>query len=337
MNYSIENIKSAFKKIDSYKIIYYYSTKEYYLEGLLKTTINLLKKDEDDEVVFLDSFNLNLEELYDNITTLSFMGGSRIVVINKLLIQSFTDEDLELFLKMLDEDNEAVVVITSLLKDDKEKDGTKLKKLQKVAENQGLNAFIEYVQKDTTKVIKSMAKIFDTEISDSCVKYLMEVCGNDLVKIKNEVHKISALSNFTKIEIEHIDALATKNIEADVFKIMDCIIQKNTSKLLGILSSLIYLQNDPIMINGAVASGFIDMYRMKCATLQSKKHTEVHKEMKYTGNAYRLQKAFENSRKFTKEQLEKNINILYNLDIDLKSSPLDRKILIEMAFCELVS
>ena len=63
----------------------------------------------------------------------------------------------------------------------------------------------------------------------------------------------------------------------------------------------------------------------------------MFKDFAYTGKDYRLKKSGEAAARYSKRQLAACLRVLGELDTALKSSPLNKDILLEQAVCRLAT
>ena len=102
------------------------------------------------------------------------------------------------------------------------------------------------------------------------------------------------------------------------------------------LKTLLALQNEPIMITGALISNYLDLYRVLLGRRSRRSLGDVAKDFGYKGNwNYRLNSTEKTALRFKRAQLEACLHILQRLDTDLKSSKLDADLLMQKALCEL--
>ena len=101
-------------------------------------------------------------------------------------------------------------------------------------------------------------------------------------------------------------------------------------------NALLALQNEPIMITGALISNYLDLYRVLLGRRSRRSLGDVAKDFGYKGNwNYRLNSTEKTALRFKRAQLEDCLHILQRLDTDLKSSKLDADLLMQKALCEL--
>src|SRR5699024_7963504 len=102
------------------------------------------------------------------------------------------------------------------------------------------------------------------------------------------------------------------------------------------LKTLLELQNDPIMITGALIGNYLDLYRVLQGRRSRRSLADVAKDFGYGGKwSYRLGKTEKTASRFKRHQLEQCLCILQKLDLDLKGSKLDADLLMQKALCEL--
>ena len=110
----------------------------------------------------------------------------------------------------------------------------------------------------------------------------------------------------------------------------------NTRQALAKLQTLLELQNEPILITGALIGNYLDIYRAFLAKKSRRPLADLAKDFKYTGKwNYRLGNADQTAARFQRSQIEESLRILQKLDLDLKGSRLDAPLLMQKAICEL--
>ncbi|MDD4850340.1 MAG: DNA polymerase III subunit delta, partial [Gemmiger sp.] len=104
------------------------------------------------------------------------------------------------------------------------------------------------------------------------------------------------------------------------------------------LAVLLALQNDPILIAGALINNYLDVYRMFITKKSHRAAADAAKAFGYTGRwNYRLGNAETTAARFDRPRMDASMKILQKLDLDLKSSRLDAELLLQKALCELAA
>ncbi|MBQ6119853.1 MAG: DNA polymerase III subunit delta [Clostridia bacterium] len=168
--------------------------------------------------------------------------------------------------------------------------------------------------------------------------YFAECVGDDLQFLLNEFNKLCAYSEGQPITKEMIDVTAVKSVEANVFEISASIFGGNTDKAFAIANELIRQKTELQPILGAMASAYVDIYRLKAA-LNAGRHTaDFADAFGYKGNSsYRFRKIDGFARKSSIGSIRKAIDILAEADVRSKSSGADGAILLTETIAKLAS
>ena len=125
---------------------------------------------------------------------------------------------------------------------------------------------------------------------------------------------------------EMVAQLGTVTLDADTFDMVKLVAAGRTDQAQQKLKTLLALQNEPIMITGALIGNYIDMYRVLQAKRSRRSLADVAKDFGYGGKwSYRLGETERTASRFKRRQLEKCLEVLQKLDADLKSSKLDSR------------
>ncbi|MEG2053847.1 MAG: DNA polymerase III subunit delta, partial [Oscillospiraceae bacterium] len=226
MIYDDKKLDTALKTINECNILYFYSTDDFLLDNAVKKVQKAIGTD--GEITKIDGPVPNIETLAEALGVVSFFGGRRIIILDKISPSEMTDDDVNDLCNLILNADGTLVVVTTLFKDDKAKITKKAKQIQQTAEKKGISAdFVLPNQRDTFAYLTQLAQELNTKISSSAASQLVDFCGMDLMRLKSEVEKLAALCGYTEILPEHILRISTKNIEADVFQMIDFVTTKN--------------------------------------------------------------------------------------------------------------
>jgi len=229
----------------------------------------------------------------------------------------------------------AVVVMSTVFRDEKAMGTKKAKQLIAAADKAGAAAQLSKPgTQELRRFVQSKAGEQGAKISASAASELMERCGQDPFVLENEVRKLSAACGYGEITSAWIERAGTQSIEANVFDMVRLVSSGSLGRAMEKLSQLLDLDNEPIAIVAALITSFVDMYRIKCAP-SGHGFGAVHKDFGGKGSDYRMRKAGENASRYSRAQLEAILQELLTLDAALKSSPTDGAILLETALCEI--
>lgn len=127
-------------------------------------------------------------------------------------------------------------------------------------------------------------------------------CGEDQFLLKNEIEKLAALSGYGTITQQMVGQLGTVTLDADTFDMVKLLTGGQTDKAQQKLKTLLALQNDPIMITGALISNYLDLYRVLLGRRSRRSLGDVAKDFGYKGNwSYRLNATEKTSARFNRQ------------------------------------
>lgn len=113
----------------------------------------------------------------------------------------------------------AVLVMSTVFKDDKAKLSKKAKQLIGAAEKAGLTAeLVKPGPQDAKRFAVEKARELGAVLSPGAASELVERCGTDLFALESELSKLAAVADYGEITPELIAQMGTQSIEADVFE-----------------------------------------------------------------------------------------------------------------------
>lgn len=207
---------------------------------------------------------------------------------------------------------------------------SKIKKLVDVIKKSGtvLDASLPS-QADIIDFIKLNTQQNNCTISSSNAKKLAIYCNNDMDKISNEIEKLTSFCCKREITLQDIDLLTIPSIEIKIFDMLNFINNNNKSKALEILKKLLYNKEEPIVIMSIISMNFLDIYRAKVAIQNKKRPIDIINIFEYKGKDFRINKAFIESSKYSYLQIKSIINILIEYDYKIKTSTINKEIILE--------
>ena len=276
---------------------------------------------------------------------ISLFGTKRLVYLNRIEPTTMKAEDVKLLAELMAEAENAVLVLTMLIKEpERKKQGTNrspvpaaAKPLLAAAEKMGVAAQLERPDEAyATRFVCRKAKALGAEFEPSAAQQLVRRCGIDLFLLSGEVEKLAAASGYGRITSQEILTLSPRSVEADVFEMVRLLLSGRGRDALSRLNELLYLQNPPIAIAAAMYGSFVDMVRVRAAADRGIGYQQAFREMGNKGSDYRYKKSLETARGFSNAQLAAFLEILDRLDRKLKGSAVDKNTLLQMALGEIL-
>lgn len=197
-----------------------------------------------------------------------------------------------------------------------------------------IKEFSELKIYDLIKQIKSISKAYNVNINDAVAKYLVECVGTNMQDIINELRKlIEFAGNSGTIKKEDIDALTIKKTESIIFELTDNLGKKNIKKSIEVLNNLIY-SREPLQVI------LIMLYRhfKKLYIVQLCNGKDVQKHLNLKQNqTFLIRKYNEQSRYFSKNEIEKILEEFIYLDEASKNGNIDLNVGLESVLCRYCS
>lgn len=319
-------------------LYYFYASDEALVHTAAQKTLKYLNRD-DPETTVLDGPTPSVEEIVLAAGTISFFGGKRLVLMPLIRPSTYSDKDLQELCDTLADTENAIFVLTSIIEESygKLRPGKREQKLIANCEKLG---YCVQLNRPTGAALQAMARDWAKEagadFAPGTEAALLARCGEDQFLLKNEVEKLAALANYSTITKEMVSRLGTVTLDADTFDMVKLLTSGQADKAQQKLKTLLALQNEPIMITGALISNYLDLYRVLLGRRSRRSLGDVAKDFGYKGNwNYRLNSTEKTALRFKRAQLEDCLHILQRLDTDLKSSKLDADLLMQKALCEL--
>lgn len=319
-------------------LYYFYASDEALVHAAAQKALKYLTRD-DPETTVLDGPTPSVEEIVLAAGTISFFGGRRLVLMPLIRPSTYSDKDLQELCDTLSDTENAIFVMTSLVEErfGKLRPGKREQKLISCCEKLG---YCVQINKPTASALQAMARDWAKEtgaaFAPGAEAALLASCGEDQFLLRNEIEKLAALADYGTITPQMIAQLGTVTLDADTFDMVKLVTSGQTEKAQQKLRTLLALQNDPIMITGALISNYLDLYRVLLGRRSRRALSAVAKDFGYSGNwNYRLSTTEKTAARFKRAQLEECLHILQRLDTDLKSSRLDADLLMQKALCEM--
>lgn len=295
----------------------FYGQEKYLIDSEIK---KIIKQNNIDEVN-ITKYDLDtdyLKDVIDDCQIISLFSDKKLIIVEN----PFTDlnkEDEPLFENYIKNPNPDTILILKCPKLDERKKIVKLVK----------KTFTTKEFNDTNLANKVKNMFDDFNIDNKTINLLIERVGNDLNLLHNEIEKIKIYQDENKrVTTDEIILLTHKNIDLDVFKLIDNIVNKNKEKALELYNELLKNNTEPIAIIVLLANQFRIMYQAK--ELIKKGYTEKDIASTINIHPYRVKLALQNSRSYDAKILLKYLNSLATLDIDIKSGNIDKNLGLEL-------
>lgn len=163
-------------------------------------------------------------------------------------------------------------------------------------------------------------------------EYMIERCGADSLLLLSQLDKLIAYCGKKQITQQVIDELTPATLEANAFKIAQCILRGRKDEAFRILGNLLAAKEEPLSIYARLTGNFVDLYRAKAAVLSNISTGELAQGFPndYGGKKeFRLQNAMRDCGGYSLSLLREYVNLLLDAEIEMKSTGTDKRICLE--------
>ncbi len=168
-------------------------------------------------------------------------------------------------------------------------------------------------------------------------RLLLEWSGNDLRLLLGELDKLAALADGGEIDRALVERAATRNLESRVFDLSRAILAGQYTRAYEVLRGLFAQKEEPIMINGVLASAWADLYRAKVAAAAGKQPGAVVEAYAgYRGKEFRLKNAARDASRLSMATLRAGLDVLTETDRRLKFTAADSHVVLEETAARLI-
>lgn len=177
---------------------------------------------------------------------------------------------------------------------------------------------------------KAQGKDIDPRLCEE----LIFLCGDLMHSLQQEIGKIAAYAKGDKITRADIEAVATPQLSAVVFRIADAIGEKNFDRAAAILGELYQMQKSPYEIMGAFGKQMRQLYSARLALDRQKNAAWV---AGLWGMRYPADRLMVSARRFSIQWCRRAVVRCAQTDLAMKSTGQDAKELMTTLLLELAN
>jgi len=260
----------------------------------------------------IDGEEPEIERIVSALQTTSLLGGEKLVIIK------YADLKLEEWGALLPSLKMVPSGITVIFWASAVDKRSKLYKLiDQIGEVYEFKPYAEWEQDQVVSWIVSRVKSLGKEMNYQAALSLREICGNSLYKLASEIDKlITFIGDKRSISEEDVVALASPG-EITSFALSDAVATKNLEKALSAFRILYKNKGDLFQILSLLATQYRTMLQIK--DLPGHKNDAKGIAQTLRASPYFVRKCMEKARRFDAEELKKNMELLLEADLKLKS------------------
>ena len=301
-----------------------YGLENFFIDKEIKNIINDGKFD-DISISRYDLENDLLNSIIDDANTISLFDSNKLIIVDNAFIFSRTTkkiDNIELIEEYLSNPNPNTTIIFI----DRLENIDSVKKIVKAIKSKGIIKEFNPL-KNINNSVKEM--FGDYKIDNGTLDYFINRVGSNLKIISSEIDKLKLYKLDDKIITkEDINNISTENINVDIFKFVDDIINKNKKDAIKSYRELLKINEEPIKIIAILSSKFRLMYQ--ACTLTKKGLTEDKISEILGIHKYPVHLAIIAGYKYNQELILKYLNDLADLDIGIKTGTKDKELALEL-------
>ena len=283
------------------------------IQALIKKWIT--KDNRDFNLETFDARESTVSHWLGSARTLSFVGGTKLVVVRNLHEAVPQDQDAQTLIDYAQSPiPEACVVVTADKVDRKRKLFKTLTKLK--------TAVACEAPKENERWLRKRAEEAGYSLSSDAARFLINRVGPRPGILAKELEKTLLYAGKNKsVSEKAVSEVVGESKLENVFALTDALKTKNPEKALRLLNNQIDHGEEPIKILGTIAWQLRMIWEVKHYQLKNLPSDQIAKAM--GANPYVVEKALQHTRRFSTQQLRSGYLELVNADRSLKSTTKD--------------
>ena len=304
-----------------------YGTEEF----LIKQEILMIKNNEKIDDISVNTYdleNVSLETIIDDASTISLFSDKKIIICDNAYIFTGTtnkklpEQNSKILEEYLEHENPNTILIFTIIKDkldERKKIVKTLKQNKRIKEFNKLEHIEEFIKKELEPY----------KIEKKYISLLLDRVGDNLSILHQEIEKIKLYKDKDMIITENdITELTHKNVDTDIFNLIENIVKKNKNLALESYKEMVILGEEPIKIIIMLANQFRLIYQAR--NLYKKGYSEKDISNLLGIHPYRIKLAINKGNQFQDETLLIYLKRLSELDINIKNGKIEKELGLEL-------
>ena len=281
------------------------------------------------DIIKYDLETISIQEVITDCMTIPFLKQSKVIIVKNPLflasVKTSIKHDVKLLIKYLQNPNTTTVLMIDAVGINIDKNSEVYKNLQKYA------YIIDVKELDIIECKAWVKRSFAVEgvsIGDEALNLLIEYLNGDLLRMEQEIKKLSALRCNDRITEQDIKNLVARNYEDDIYTLIKAITQKDRVMIAQIYQRISESVTDVMSIMGLISKSFTDLYTTLKFLQAGYSQNDIANVFGIKpGRAYYLMK---DAKQFKLETLESYVNEIAELDYKIKNGLIDKNLGLEM-------
>lgn len=296
-------------------------------------THSFLNEDKDDfNYVKYNLYETDMSTVIEEALTMPFISEKKVIVVKNSFI--FTGEKVNKditpnneqvieFLEKYDGENLVIFEIYSNKLDERKKLTKSLKKSSKLSKVDQMS------EEEIKSWIQNQIHENYKDIKQDALNLFIELTGVNFNIVSQELDKISLfLGDRTTITKNDVSLIINRSLEQNVFLLTEFIQKNQKDKAIQLVKDLIIMKEEPIKLLALITSNYRLYYQCKILSQKGYSGQQIAKTV--NAHPYRVKLALNQSRHYKLESLFNIINACAETDYKLKSSYMDKQLILEL-------
>lgn len=295
-------------------VYFFQGEEQYVMKSALKQLENAVISDDMRDVNLTQlSSNASGSEICTALETFPFLSEKRMVVLEESVFLNATGkaDGEDLIIEYLKNPLDTTVFVVLSQKPDKRK------KLYKALSNHAVVEFNALSDIELSRWIEKILKGFNVNIDPSALNFLIEYADARPEALITELEKLASYKKEGVVTKDDILAVITPCNDYNIFKMIDCILDKNAKSALMLLSGMLMNKEEPIYILGAISKQYRQLLRVKTLLDEKTSRNEILSLLGLRDFIYKRLEGICN--KTTSKKLKKAVDLCYETDEGLKT------------------
>ncbi|MBP3869347.1 MAG: DNA polymerase III subunit delta [Faecalicoccus sp.] len=279
---------------------------------------NLKTSNHIENTVTFDALSDEQSSVLSEMDSFSIFDENKMIVVDNATFLSNKDTthyELEPFIKRIDQNDFMMVFICPT-----EKLSSRNKMVKTIVSQSKVYPCIALDVKSLPSYLEESLKRHKLEMDFDARRWFLNHVGYDSLRIDQELYKLKTYKDH--ISLADVELMVAPEPLDDVFKMVDALFQKNALRLLAFYRNFRELNMEPVAINGLLSGQIRFLFQVRHLMDRGLGKDEIASIMK--AHPYRIQINMQRAREFSSEDLLDMLELLADLDQNIKSGKIDK-------------
>lgn len=261
----IKKINNSFKTKNFYPLYFIYGVEDFYIWNIKKSAINNFDDSLKANTRIYDKSNFDVDEVIRYLDNMPMMNDKKLIIFenidyfkNKKNKDDKVNDRLLLDVIEKNKDINIIIVLNYEIEDGYNKYYTSNKFIEYFSNNGIVLNLTKLSEKDLCSMVESRFKKNKVNIDKFNISYLINICGDDLSNLNNEIDKLSAyVEKNNAVTKNDIDLIVTKSLANSVFTLLELYNEKKQDKAIEFYGNLV---SDGSYNKNAIFSSFATQF-----------------------------------------------------------------------------